>query len=111
MQFPLAEVARPAMEELREATGESVQLYVRDGDERVCVAAIESSHGLRTIVAVGAVLPMDRGSAGRALSGEQDARGLDRDGRGAQKRAWCRSPLRSTTTTAGCWLRSAFRVR
>ena len=71
VQFPLAEVARPAMEELREATGESVQLYVRDGDERVCVAAIESPHGLRTIVAVGAVLPMDRGSAGRALSGER----------------------------------------
>lgn len=69
-QFPLAEAAAPAMEELRAATGESVQLYVADGDRRVCVAALESPHGLRTIVPVGAALPMDRGSAGRVLSGE-----------------------------------------
>ena len=69
-QFPLAEAAAPAMEQLRSTTDESVQLYVADGDLRVCVAALESPHGLRTIVPVGAALPMDRGSAGRVLSGE-----------------------------------------
>ncbi len=69
-QFPLAEAAAPAMERLRADTDESVQLYVADGDRRVCVAALESPHGLRTIVPVGAALPMDRGSAGRVLSGE-----------------------------------------
>lgn len=74
-QFPLAAAARPAMTALRDATGESVQLYVRDGDERVCVAALESPHGLRTIVPVGAALPMDVGSAGRALSGESTRAG------------------------------------
>ncbi|MGB6059793.1 MAG: helix-turn-helix domain-containing protein, partial [Microthrixaceae bacterium] len=69
-QFPLAEAAGPALAELRGATGESVQIYVRDGENRVCLIALESPHGLRTIVPVGAVLPMDRGSAGRVLSGE-----------------------------------------
>lgn len=69
-QFPLATAARPALAALREATGESVQLYVRDGDQRVCIAALESPHGLRTIVPVGAALPMDVGSAGRVLAGE-----------------------------------------
>ncbi len=69
-QFPLATAARPAMSDLRDATGESVQLYVPDGDARVCVAALESPHGLRTIVPVGAALPMEVGSAGRVLSGE-----------------------------------------
>jgi DNA-binding IclR family transcriptional regulator len=69
-QFPLAERAAPAMEGLRAETGESVQLYVVDGDERVCVAALESPHGLRTIVAVGAALPLGVGSAGRVLRGE-----------------------------------------
>ena len=64
---PLAELARPALEELRDRTGESVQLYVRDGDTRVCIAALESPHGLRTIVPLGAVLPLDVGSAGRVL--------------------------------------------
>ena len=69
-QFPLAAAARPAMAALRDTTGESVQLYVRDGDSRVCLAALESPHGLRTIVPVGAALPMDVGSAGRVLSGD-----------------------------------------
>lgn len=69
-QFPLASAARSALLALRDATGESVQLYVRDGEQRVCIAALESPHGLRTIVPVGAALPMDRGSAGRVLVGE-----------------------------------------
>jgi DNA-binding IclR family transcriptional regulator len=65
----LAGAARAAMERLRDATGESVQLYVRRGDQRLCVAALESPHGLRTIVPVGALLPLSRGSAGRVLLG------------------------------------------
>ena len=67
--FPLADLARPALEALRDATGESVQLYVRDGDRRRCVASLDSASELRTIVPVGAMLPLDRGSAGRALAG------------------------------------------
>lgn len=65
--LPLHDAAMPALSVLRELTGESTQLYVRDGEQRVCVAATESLHGLRTIVAVGAVLPLDRGSAGAVL--------------------------------------------
>ena len=67
--LPLSVAAQPALRELRDATGESVQLYVREGDRRVCVAALESPHGLRTIVPMGASLPLDAGSAGRVLSG------------------------------------------
>jgi len=74
-QFPLAETARPALAQLRDETGESVQLYVRDAADRVCIAALESPHGLRTIVPVGAALPMDVGSAGRVLSGETSRAG------------------------------------
>lgn len=59
--------ARPALAWLQEQTGESVQLYVRDGDERVCVESLEAPHELRTIVPVGARMPLDRGSAGRVL--------------------------------------------
>jgi len=65
----LVDAAGPALVMLRDATGESVQLYVASGDRRECVAALESPHSLRTIVRVGASLPMDRGSAGKALSG------------------------------------------
>ena len=59
--------ARPALEWLRSQTGESVQLFVRDGDERVCVESLEAPHELRTIVPAGARLPLDRGSGGRVL--------------------------------------------
>ena len=45
-----------------------MQLFVRDGDARVCVESIESSRELRTIVPVGARLPLDAGSAGRVLA-------------------------------------------
>jgi DNA-binding IclR family transcriptional regulator len=59
--------ARPALAWLQEQTGESVQLFVRDGDVRVCVESLEAPHELRTIVPVGARLPLDRGSGGRVL--------------------------------------------
>jgi DNA-binding IclR family transcriptional regulator len=69
----LPELAGPVLARLRDATGESAQLYVRSGNTRVCVAALESPHSLRTIVAIGAVLPMDRGSAAKVLSGDTTA--------------------------------------
>ncbi len=71
----LVTVAAPIVAALRDRTGESAQLYVRRGDERVCVLAAESPHSLRTIVAVGSVLPLTRGSAGRILDGEQTPTG------------------------------------
>ena len=73
--WPLAEAARPALERLRTDTGESVQLYVRDGDRRVCLVSLESPHELRTIVAEGSALPLGVGSAGRILMGERSPTG------------------------------------
>lgn len=69
--IPLARAAGPALSELRDRTGESVQLFVREGDRRVCIAALESPHGLRTIVPMGASLPLGVGSAGRVLADER----------------------------------------
>ena len=66
--WPLAALAEPALVALRDLTAESVQLFVRDGDERVCIAALQSPHGLRTIVPLGARLPLGVGSAGRVLA-------------------------------------------
>jgi DNA-binding IclR family transcriptional regulator len=61
----LVVAARPVLESLRDETGESVQLFVPRGGVRVCVVSLESPHGLRTIVPIGAALPMDRGSAAK----------------------------------------------
>ena len=73
--FPLTTVAAPVLRRLRDDTGESAQLFVVEEEDRLCVAAVDSGHELRTIVAVGARLPMDVGSAGRALRGEVGPRG------------------------------------
>ena len=70
---PLWAAARPALAWLHEQTGESVQLFVRDGDARVCVESIESPRELRTIVPVGARLPLSAGSAGKVLSRRRPA--------------------------------------
>jgi DNA-binding IclR family transcriptional regulator len=76
-EFPLAEIARPILTGLRDATGESVQLYVADGDGRRCVVSLESTHGLRWIVPQGALFPLDRGSAGRVLQGHDVAESVE----------------------------------
>jgi DNA-binding IclR family transcriptional regulator len=70
----LVDSAAPILAALRDQTGESAQLYVRSGETRVCLASLESPHSLRTIVAVGAVLPMDRGSAAKVLAGDPSGR-------------------------------------
>lgn len=73
--FPLTTVAAPALRRLRDETGESAQLFVVEEGERLCVAAVDSGHELRTIVPVGARLPMDVGSAGRVLRGDVEPGG------------------------------------
>ena len=66
-QFPLAELATPVLMSLRDDTGESVQLYVREHNARRCVVSLQSRHALQWIVPVGALLPLDVGSAGKVL--------------------------------------------
>ena len=68
-RFPLVESARPILSGLRDQTGESVQLFVREGRRRRCVLSLETPHGLRWIVPEGSVFPLEAGSAGRVLSG------------------------------------------
>lgn len=43
-------------------------MYVREGDVRRCVLSLAAPHALQWIVPEGALMPLDRGSAGRALS-------------------------------------------
>lgn len=63
----LATMAGPVLGRLHDATGESVQVYVRSGDKRLCIAARDSGTGLRDSVPVGALLPLAAGSGGKVL--------------------------------------------
>jgi DNA-binding IclR family transcriptional regulator len=69
---PLLEAAGAVLPRLRDITGESVQLYRRDGMHRVCIAAAEPSSGLRDTVPVGARLPMTAGSGAKVLAAWAD---------------------------------------
>jgi DNA-binding IclR family transcriptional regulator len=69
---PLLDAAATVLPRLRDLTGESVQLYRRDGLIRVCVAAAEPLSGLRDTVPVGARLPMTAGSGAKVLAAWAD---------------------------------------
>lgn len=73
--FPIAGLSRPRLSDLCADTGESVQLYVRDGDHRRCAVSLPSPHGLRWMVNEGALLPLHLGSAGHVLSGDTGEHG------------------------------------
>ena len=91
----LVERARPVLEWLRDESGESTQIYVREGEHRVCVASVERTTGLRDTVPVGAELPLSRGSAGKVLlawaAGGVDARPEAAELRGIRVRGWAES--------------------
>jgi len=70
---PLRAAGAAVLPRLREITGESVQLYRREGSARVCVAALEPPAGLRDTVPVGARLPMTAGSGAKVLLAYADA--------------------------------------
>ncbi len=63
----LTERAHAVLRGLRDSTGESCQIYRRQGDHRVCIASAERPSGLRDTVPTGAVLPMSAGSAAQVL--------------------------------------------
>ena len=66
-ELDLAGLAAPVMARLHDATRESVQLYVRSGNQRLCIAARDAGTGLRDSVRVGALLPLDAGSGGKVI--------------------------------------------
>ncbi|SDB84457.1 DNA-binding transcriptional regulator, IclR family [Raineyella antarctica] len=68
----LVATAGPVLARLRDITGESAQLFRRQGDIRICVAAAERSSGLRDTVPVGSQLTMAAGSAAQVLLAWED---------------------------------------
>jgi DNA-binding IclR family transcriptional regulator len=65
--FDLRAVADQPMRRLRDEVGESVHLYVREHDTRICIAAVEGRHELRPFIQLGRPLPLRVGAAGKLL--------------------------------------------
>jgi DNA-binding IclR family transcriptional regulator len=93
--------AGPVLMQLRDATGESAQIFRRQGDWRVCVASAERPIGLRDTIPVGTQLSMKAGSAAqvllawedhdRLLEGLQSARFTPTVLAGVRRRGWGQS--------------------
>jgi DNA-binding IclR family transcriptional regulator len=90
----LLAAAGPVLTALRDQTGESAQLFRRQGDQRVCVAAAERPVGLRDSVPVGSALTMLAGSAAHVLLAWEEPDRLHRGLQGARFTAAALSAVR-----------------
>jgi DNA-binding IclR family transcriptional regulator len=90
----LLAVTGPVLAALRDHTGESAQLYRRQGDQRICVAAAERPVGLRDSIPVGSTLTMLAGSAAQVLLAWEEPDRLHRGLQGAAFTATALSAVR-----------------
>ena len=105
---PLVRAAQPVLAWVRDECGESAQLYRRDGNQRVCLAAAERLSGLRTTVPVGTRLPLTAGSGAQVLMAwAPDASALladaaysDRTLAEVRRRGWAQSIAQRETGVA-----------
>ena len=63
----LVELVRPEVARLRDETGETACLYVRDGAFRTVVAVAETRHVVMRLFKVGMVMPMHAGAPGKVF--------------------------------------------
>src|SRR5690625_3743994 len=90
----LLAAAGPVLTAVRDHTGESVQLYRRKGDQRICVAAAERQMGMRDTIQVGETLTMLAGSAAQVLLAWEEPDRLHRGLQGASFTATVLSGVR-----------------
>lgn len=74
----ISAVARPALIELWEETGETVTIHVPIGIERICIEELPSQAPIRYTSTIGATAPLHVGSAGRILLAFTEPRELER---------------------------------
>jgi DNA-binding IclR family transcriptional regulator len=74
----LLAAAGAVLTRLRDQTGESAQIFRRQGTDRLCVSSAERPAGLRDTIPVGSVLSMQAGSAAQVLLAWEDPERLPR---------------------------------
>lgn len=90
----LLAAAGPVLGALRDHTNESAQLFRRQGDQRICVAAADRPMGLRDSIPVGATLSMQAGSAAQVLLAWEEPDRLHRGLQGSKFTATMLSGVR-----------------
>ncbi|BBH22689.1 IclR family transcriptional regulator [Paenibacillus baekrokdamisoli] len=62
-----AVISLPEMELLGETLGETISLYLRDGNERIRIQAVQSAQAVRRVAPVGARMPLYVGASSKVL--------------------------------------------
>lgn len=65
--FSLETLVMPVLQALSARTRESAALHVRQGGQRLCLHRVDSPQPVRDHIAVGDLLPLERGAGGRVL--------------------------------------------
>lgn len=60
-------LAKPYLRRLQQAFNETASIYIAEGDSRICIDHIESTHSLRRVIPIGESLPLYKGAAGKVL--------------------------------------------
>ncbi|NLT95482.1 MAG: IclR family transcriptional regulator [Clostridia bacterium] len=95
--FDLREIALPVMIELRDLTGETINLYLKRGLERVCIEQAEGIHNLRRFSNIGDVLPLYCGASGKLLLAYQTEDEIEKVIKNGL-RAWTQNTITDITT-------------
>ncbi|MBW7474893.1 IclR family transcriptional regulator [Paenibacillus oenotherae] len=62
-----AVISLQEMEQLRDQLGETISLYIRDGNERIRIQAVQSNQAVRRVAPIGARLPLYVGASSKIL--------------------------------------------
>jgi DNA-binding IclR family transcriptional regulator len=65
--FDVHDVVEPVLRDLTVQTGESASFYVREGNQRTCLARVDGPRTIRHHVRVGIGLPLELGAPGRVI--------------------------------------------
>jgi IclR family KDG regulon transcriptional repressor len=60
-------LAKPYLRRLQQMFNETSSIYVAEGDRRVCLDHVESTHSLRRVIPIGESLPIYKGASGKVL--------------------------------------------
>ena len=79
--FDILSIVNPALDRIAEDTGETVSFYVREGQNRVCIARRDSSHSLKVSVRPGSTHAFDETSISLVLTDFGGVNGHELDDR------------------------------
>ncbi|WP_395516957.1 IclR family transcriptional regulator [Pseudorhizobium flavum] len=65
--FRAADIIEPLLAQLVDQTGESAAVYVREGQERLCLFRHDSHQSIRHSARVGDLMPLELGAPGRVI--------------------------------------------